>query len=112
MVKLLKWIGAGVGILLGAIILLIVVIIGGAGVLYDLRAPARTSGGDVRDIAQYVTLSDGVRIAVAGFPPPHMQAGAKVPVLIKATPYWRAYRLGFLGKALVELHVIHAPSDP
>jgi putative CocE/NonD family hydrolase len=112
MIRLLGWVGAAVGILLGAAVLLVVVMIGGAGIAYDLRAPARTVGGDLQDVAQYVTMSDGVRIAVDVFLPPHMQAGAKVPVLIKATPYWRGYRLGFLGKALVELHAIPAPDEP
>jgi len=81
MIRLLKWIGAGVGILVGAAVLLIVVVIGGAGMAYDLRAPARTAGGDLQDTAQYVTMSDGVRIAVDVFLPPHMQAGAKVSSL-------------------------------
>ena len=112
MIRILKWIDAGVRLLAGAVVLLAVVVIGGAGIAYDLRPPARTSGGAVQDTAQYVTMSDGVRVAVDVFLPPHMQAGAKVPVLIKATPYWRAYRLGLLGKALIELHAIPAPSDP
>ncbi len=112
MIRVLKWIGAGIGFLLSGVLLLVLVVLGGAGLLYDLRAPVKTSGGAVQDTAQYVTMSDGVRIAVEVSLPQHMQAGAKVPVLIKATPYWRAYGLGFLGKALVELHLIDAPADP
>src|SRR5580692_3769672 len=109
MFRLLKRLIAGVGILIGAVIVLAVVVVGGAVLMYDLRAPARTSGGQLQDSAQYIPMSDGARIAVDVLLPPHMQAGAKVPVLIKATPYWRGYRLGFLGKALVELHAIPAP---
>ena len=112
MVRLLKRIILGAGILVGAVILLAVLTVGGAGLVYDLRAPVRTSGGLLQDNAQYVQMSDGTRIAVDVLLPPHMQAGAKVPVLIKATPYWRAYRLGFLGKALTELHLIPPLADP
>jgi putative CocE/NonD family hydrolase len=112
MLRLLKWLIAGVGILVGALLALAVVTIAGADLLYDLHARARTSGGQLQDSSEYVQMSDGARIAVDIFLPPHMQAGAKVPVLIKATPYWRGYGLGFLGKALIELHLIEAPSDP
>ncbi|HEY5007780.1 MAG TPA: CocE/NonD family hydrolase, partial [Caulobacteraceae bacterium] len=112
MIRLLKRLGAGVGILLGLVIVLALATIAGAGLLYDLRAPALTSGGQLQDSAQYVQMSDGARIAVDVFLPPHMQAGAKLPVLIKATPYWRGARLGFLGKALTQLHVIPSLGDP
>jgi hypothetical protein len=107
----MKWIFAGVGILLGAALLLGLLIIGGAGLLYDLRAPARTPAGQPVNTAEYVTMSDGARIAVDVFLPPNLQPDQKVPVLIKATPYWRAYGLGFIGKALVELHAIKPPAD-
>jgi uncharacterized protein len=112
MVRLLKRLIAGAGILLGVVIVLAVATIVGADLLYDQNAQARTSGGQPQDSAVYVQMSDGARIAVDVYLPPHMQTGARVPVLIKATPYWRGYGLGFLGKALIQLNLIPSPGDP
>ena len=103
MIRLLKWTAMGFALLSASVIVIAAVTVVVAGVLYDLRSPARTAGGLRQDTAQYIQMSDGVRIAVDVFLPPSLKAGQEIPVLIKATPYWRAYRLGFLGKALVDV---------
>jgi len=50
-------------------------------------------------------MRDGVEIAVDIWLPPDLRAGARVPVLMQTTRYWRAYRPGWLFRVLVAFHL-------
>jgi hypothetical protein len=102
-VRALAKIAVGAGILVVTLIVIAAAVVAAAGILYDHRKPQLTAGGLRRDTAQYIRMSDGTPIAVDIWLPPTLATGQRVPVLIKATPYWRGSRPGFLGKALVEL---------
>jgi putative CocE/NonD family hydrolase len=112
MAKLLKRIGLAFCALLGAAVVLTPVVILAAGAAYDMRPPPRTPGGLALDTAEYVRMGDGARIAVDVYLPRTLKAGQRVPVLIKATPYWRGYRFGFLAKAVLALGLVPTPADP
>jgi len=105
--KILKWVGIGVAAIAGLAVVGIALTIVVAGALYDMKKPERTAGGLLRHSSQYVQMSDGVRIAVDIALPATMAPGAKVPVLIKGTPYWRGANLSFLGKAAAEFGLFH-----
>jgi len=109
--RILAKIAAGAGILALTLVIVVAAVLAGAASLYDYRKLELTAGGLRRDTAQYVRMSDGTPIAVDVWLPPSLAAGQRVPVLIKATPYWRGYGFGFLGKALVELGAIHPPGE-
>jgi len=111
MVRIIKWIAIGIGGLGLALVVIAGLVLLGAATLYDLRKPVLTAGGERQDTALYVRMGDGAKIAVDVWLPPTLPAGQRVPVLINATPYWRGYDLGFLGKALVELHAIAPPDE-
>ncbi|MFN8581338.1 MAG: CocE/NonD family hydrolase [Gemmatimonadaceae bacterium] len=84
----------------GLLILLVVVVAGGA----LLSATARDVGdssvpsGARRNQALYVTMRDGVRIAIDLWLPPTLAAGQKVPTLIHSTRYVRATAPGPLAR--------------
>jgi len=61
-----------------------------------IRVPA----GMKRNEARYLTMRDGVRIAVDLWFPAGLDSTAKVPTLIRSTRYVRAMRLGLVGRAL------------
>ena len=103
----LKWLGIGVAAIVGAALIAVVLTIVVAGSLYEMKKPERNAGGLLRHSSQYLRMSDGVRIAVDVTLPANMAPGAKVPVLIKGTPYWRGANLSFPGKAAAELGLFH-----
>jgi putative CocE/NonD family hydrolase len=100
--RVLKWLGIGVGTMVAVVVAGLAVTLVVAGMLYDMKKPVRTAGGLLRHSSQYLRMSDGVRIAVDIALPANMRTGAKIPVLIKGTPYWRGANLSFLGKAAAE----------
>ncbi|HEX4295791.1 MAG TPA: CocE/NonD family hydrolase [Rhizomicrobium sp.] len=93
--RFFKW----VGLMLAAIVVLIALVLVGAGEIYDLKD--RTEGG--RYTSLYLPMRDGVRIALSVALPKDLKPGEKVPALIKGTPYWRAAQYSFLGGAMAEL---------
>jgi predicted acyl esterase len=101
--KIFNWLGIGVAAIAGVAIVGLALTIVIAGTLYTMKKPERTAGGLLRHSSLYLRMGDGVRIAVDIDLPANMAAGAKVPVLIKGTPYWRGANLSFLGKAAAEL---------
>ncbi|HEV2365445.1 MAG TPA: CocE/NonD family hydrolase [Caulobacteraceae bacterium] len=103
---------AGLGALILGLFLLAVVIVFAAGALYSLTSAPRTPSGLKQVSSAYLTMSDGARIAVDLWLPPDLKRGQRVPVLIKGTPYWRGYQLGFLAKALIELHLMKPLVEP
>ncbi|MEO7965106.1 MAG: CocE/NonD family hydrolase, partial [Gemmatimonadaceae bacterium] len=66
------------------------------------RAPGdeRVPGGMRRNESVYVTMRDGVRIAIDIWYPPTLGTGVRVPTLFRATRYVRAVRPALLGRAL------------
>ncbi|MBN1225274.1 MAG: CocE/NonD family hydrolase [Candidatus Aminicenantes bacterium] len=44
----------------------------------------------VRNQALYVTMRDGVKIAIDVWLPPDLEPGAKIPAIMRSTRYWRA----------------------
>src|SRR3569832_226283 len=98
--RILKWLGIELG---GRLVLLVVVAAGtivvGA-MLFDRQAHETVPAGYARDSSVYVTSADGTKIAIDNWLPKTLKAGARVPGLIKATPYWRGRKLTFIGKAL------------
>ena len=64
---------------------------------------APTPAGMPRNEAVYVTMRDGVRIAVDLWYPSGLAAGERVPTLFRATRYVRATRPGVVGRALAAL---------
>lgn len=76
---------------------------------FVLAATAHDVGDDVvatgekRNRAVYVSMRDGVQIAVDIWLPPKLANGEKVPALIHATRYVRATAPGLLAKAAIAL---------
>jgi len=70
-----------------------------------LPGEERVPAGYRRNQAVYVPMRDGVEIAEDIWLPPELRAGARVPVLMQTTRYWRAYRPGWLFRVLVALHL-------
>jgi putative CocE/NonD family hydrolase len=56
-----------------------------------LALDASRAAGYAYNQAVYVTMRDGVRIAIDVWLPPTLSAGERVPTLMQATRYWRAY---------------------
>jgi len=101
--KILKWFGIGVGTLLlvSISLLLIAAVVGG--LLYRFKPPVHS--------ARYLTMSDGTRVAADVWLPKDLKAGARVPVLVAGTPYWRGASFTFLGDALAEYGLLRL-KDP
>ncbi len=112
MLRVLKWLGIGVAGIVALVVVGIAFTVVVAGTLYDMKKPERTTGGLLRHSSKYVRMSDGVRIAVDIDLPANLGQRAKVPVLIKGTPYWRGANLSFLGKAAAELGLFQPGGEP
>jgi putative CocE/NonD family hydrolase len=57
--------------------------------------------GSIRNVAQYVGMRDGVRLAVDVWLPENYEAGERLPAAMRATRYWRAQDTGPLARAQV-----------
>ena len=82
-------------ILLAIVVLLVLTV---AGLLiwiatYPELSKSKTAGGLPRMQSQYLTMRDGVKIAVDVWLPPQMGADERVPTLVAATRYSRGYSL-------------------
>jgi putative CocE/NonD family hydrolase len=98
--RILKWIGIGLGALVALVLIAGVGTIMVGAILFDRNAGAIVPAGYARNSSLYVTSRDGTKIAIDVWLPKTLQAGERVPGLIKATPYWRGRQLTFIGKAL------------
>ncbi|MGH6993882.1 MAG: CocE/NonD family hydrolase, partial [Caulobacteraceae bacterium] len=106
--RIILWIAAGVGGLILAAIVVVLV----AGGMWSARTSPRTPAGLPAKSAIYIPMSDGTRIAADVWLPRSLKAGQNVPVLLKGTPYWRGAQPTFLGGALAELGLLHPPIEP
>jgi len=93
---------------LGLVVLGLLVLLG-AGLLTRLPGE-ETVAGERRNQARYVTMQDGVKIAVDTWLPPSFEAGKRYPTVLNMTRYWRAQEVGFVRRALVGLGL--AKLDP
>jgi putative CocE/NonD family hydrolase len=98
--RILKWTGIGIVGLLGLAVIAAVASILIGTLLFDHRARATVPAGLARNSSLYVTSADGTKIAIDVWLPETLNPGQRVPALIKATPYWRAQQLTWIGKAL------------
>src|ERR1700724_2301288 len=69
-----------------------------------------TPSGLRRETAVYVTMRDGVEIAVDVWLPANHRQGDRWPVLMKTTRYWRSNGTGWGLRALAALHIVRADS--
>lgn len=97
--RILKWLGLAVGGLLGVALVAAVVL----GSTVRLPGEAVTPAGIARNTSHYVVMRDGVNIAVDVWLPADLAAGQKIPTLIRATRYGRAYDVGFAQRVLIAL---------
>ena len=74
--------------------------------------PAATVPADQPEIAPsnsvYVTMRDGVELAVSIYLPPDFKVGEKLPVLMRTTRYWREPQMAPPLKTLVALHLVRS----
>lgn len=67
----------------------------------ELPGEERLATGTSRNVALYVPMPDGVRLAVDIWYPPDLQPGERRPTLMRSTRYWRAQDRGPLVRAAV-----------
>ena len=103
MKRWLKRISSGAGIF----ILLALVSITAVTEKVKLPGEQVTPAGFRQGRSLYVTMHDGVPIAVSVWVPVDLQPGEKIPALMHTTRYWRAPRLGWGLRVLVALNQIH-----
>ncbi|MFO7682282.1 MAG: CocE/NonD family hydrolase [Chloroflexota bacterium] len=84
-------------LLLGLLILLLACI--STGFVLALRQKAERK-------SLYVTMSDGVQIAIDVWLPAGLQPGEKIPTVMRSTPYWRSYDLAPVGKIMERLQLL------
>lgn len=65
-----------------------------------------TPSGMRRNTAVYVTMRDGVEIAVDIWLPPNHRSGDRWPALMKTTRYWRTNGTGWALRLLGALHLV------
>lgn len=99
MLKILKWFGIAVGVLLVAVLVTVV----GAATFTTLPGERATPSGLMRNQALYVEMSDGVQIAIDIWLPEDYEAGQELPTMLYMTRYWRADAVGPLQRAAIAL---------
>jgi len=91
MLRRMKWVGTGiVGIALAGIACIAI-----ATTSTKLPGSEMTPAGLRQSSSVYIRMRDGVRIAVSVFLPSDLQAGERVPVLMRTTRYWRSEEVGW-----------------
>jgi len=81
-----------------------------APVFVTLPAEEETPSGHVRNESHYLTMRDGVRIAVDVWYPADLQAGQKVPTLVRGTRYVRARDVAWGARVMTVLKQLNAGS--
>ncbi|MFZ0138408.1 MAG: CocE/NonD family hydrolase [Candidatus Sulfotelmatobacter sp.] len=101
--RALKWVGVGIvsfGLAASAFVTL-------ATLRTKLPGEEITPAGIRRSASRYVTMHDGVEIAVSVYLPQDLTAGERLPVLMRTTRYWRELEVGWTARMLVALHLVH-----
>ncbi len=101
-----------IGVLFSGAVLLLISIVVISGLVTTLPGEALTLSGDKRNTAVYVTMRDGVKIALDVWLPKEYSANEKKPTLLLMTRYWRATDVAFLGRALMGLGLYPASEIP
>jgi uncharacterized protein len=106
----LRWIKR---IAVGILILLSVAFLAAVLVARWTRLPgeALTPAGIRQSTSAYVTMRDGVEIAVTVHLPADLKTGERVPVLMRTTRYWRAPQIGWIWRLLIGLHQADPPDE-
>ena len=99
----MRTVSTKIGRVLGALVLLAIGVITALYVTVDLPGDALLPSGDRRNIAQYVTMRDGVRLAVDVWLPVQLEPGTTLPTAMKTTRYWRATAIGPLRRLKMAL---------
>ena len=76
--------------------------------LTPLPGDGQVPAGYQRVEARYLTIRDGVKIAVDIYLPEDLETTAKIPALIRSTRYGRAFETGTGMAALLRLGVLPA----
>jgi uncharacterized protein len=75
----------------------------------QLPGDATVANGTRRNTSFYLQMHDGTEIAVDLWLPPELTVGQRVPVLIRATRYWRAVQYGWAYKPMLVLGALQPP---
>jgi putative CocE/NonD family hydrolase len=80
----------------------------------EARLPGQelTPSGMRRHTAVYVTMRDGVEIAVDVWLPADHRQGDRRATLMRTTRYWRGNQLGWAARMLAALHLMHFGEEP
>ena len=73
------------------------------GLVVEMPGEKRTPAGYARNESRYLTMRDGVRIAIDVWCPPDLAAEARIPAVMRATRYWRAAETRFPYRILYGL---------
>lgn len=87
--------------ILGGLVALAVVIVLGLVLVYEAEGDRLLPSGDRRNAATYITVRDGVRIAVDTWLPADLSREVRVPTLMRSTRYWRTAATGPLGRVVM-----------
>jgi putative CocE/NonD family hydrolase len=103
-----RWIAWGLAAILG---LAAVAIAGIALLAMRVKLPGEeiVPAGMRRNTSVYVRMRDGVEIAIDIWLPPGQKTGERVPVLMKATRYWRATQYGWAYRPMMAVGAIQPP---
>ena len=99
--RVAKWIHCGKAPLLAVLLIVSV-----SSAWAKLPGEKTTAAGIRRSTSLYVKMRDGVEIAVSVWLPPDLQAGEKVPVLMKTARYWREPQFNWPLRTLAALHLV------
>ena len=102
MLRMMTWVAMGmVGIALAGIAYIAI-----ATATTKLPGSEMTPAGFRARSSVYIRMRDGARIAVTAFLPRYLQAGERVPVLMRTTRYWRSEEVGWGLRVMVALHLV------
>ncbi|MCX5770047.1 MAG: CocE/NonD family hydrolase [Candidatus Hydrogenedentes bacterium] len=73
------------------------------GLVVEMPGEKRTPAGYARNESQYLTMRDGVRIAIDVWYPPRLAREERIPAVMRATRYWRAAETRFPYRILYGL---------
>ncbi len=76
----------------------------------ELPGEVLLPNGTARNVAQYVEMRDGVRLAVDVWLPENYQSGDRLPTAMRSTRYWRAQDTGLLMRAQIRFTSL-SPQD-
>lgn len=104
MLRAVKW----AGVVLAGLVGLAALVVAIAATVTKLPGERATPSGEIRNQAVYITMRDGVKIAVDVWLPADY-AGGELPTIMYMTRYWRADAVGPLQRAAIGLGL--APTD-